>query len=137
MSEKNNSGSTRNTTQRIKILEYLRSVKTHPTAEDIYKHVKKDLPSITLATVYRNLNLLAKQEEILKLEINGEYHFDGDVCYHQHGVCRKCGTIIDIMQKNITAYAMKHMKEGWQYISVYSCICLKCCVLLEQQPVML
>jgi len=100
----------RTTTQRIKILEYLRSVKTHPTAEIVYHAVKKDLPTISLGTVYRNLNILAEQGKILKVDINNESHFDGDICNHQHFVCTKCGKIIDILQGEITEYAMKKIK---------------------------
>ena len=99
------------TSQRMKILDYLRSVKTHPNAEQVYRHVKKKLPSITLATVYRNLNLLAEQGEILKLEINKEFRFDADICYHQHFVCKNCGKIIDVFQKEISEYAMKKVKS--------------------------
>ena len=85
----------RNTNQRLKILEYLKCVKTHPTAEQVYNDLRKDMPAISLATVYRNLHLLAEQKEVLRLEINNEYHFDGDSCRHQHCVCKKCGKIID------------------------------------------
>ena len=99
----------RMTNQRIKIVEYLKSVKTHPTAEIVYSAVKKDLPAISLGTVYRNLNLLADQGQILKLEIDGEFHFDGDVCHHQHCVCNKCGKIIDVFQKEISRYSMSKL----------------------------
>jgi len=98
----------RMTSQRLKILEYLRSVKTHPTAEMVYAAVKKDLPTISLATVYRNLNLLAEQGKILKLEIGGEFRFDGDMCSHVHAVCTKCGKLEDLMKPKIARYAMKN-----------------------------
>jgi Fe2+ or Zn2+ uptake regulation protein len=100
----------RNTSQRIKIVEYLKEVKTHPTAEAVYLEVKKELPAITLATVYRNLNLLADQGEVLRLEINKEYHFDGDVSNHQHCVCVNCGRIIDIFQKEVSKYVLDKIK---------------------------
>ena len=58
--------------------------------------VKKDMPAISLATVYRNLNSLADNGEILKLEINGEAHYDGFCHLHSHFVCNECGKIIDI-----------------------------------------
>jgi len=106
---------TRMTSQRLKILEYLKSVKTHPTAEVVYRHVKKDLPAITLATVYRNLNLLAEQGEILKLEINGEFHFDADICCHQHCVCKKCGKIMDMFNKDISNYIKNKLKTRGFY----------------------
>jgi len=98
---------TRMTTQRIKILNYLKKVQTHPTAEAVYNEIKKELPAITLATVYRNLNLLAGQGEILRIKINNEYHYDGDTCCHQHCICKKCGKIIDCFKKEISDYALK------------------------------
>jgi len=98
---------TRMTSQRIKILDYLRSVKTHPTAEMVHKEVLKSLPAITLATVYRNLNLLAEQGVILRLEVNKEYRYDGDSCCHHHLICRKCEKIIDIEDSSLTGSALK------------------------------
>ena len=97
---------TRNTNQKIKVLGYLKSVKTHPTAEMVYLEVRKELPCITLATVYRNLNQLAEQGTILRLEINKEYHYDADMGFHQHCVCNKCGQIIDLFQKEISKYCL-------------------------------
>ncbi|MBU0980331.1 MAG: transcriptional repressor [Nanoarchaeota archaeon] len=102
---------TRQTTQRLKILEHLKCVHTHPTAEEVHKAVIKDLPTISLATVYRNLNLLSEQGAIIKLEINNEFHFDAGPCEHQHFVCTECGGIWDINQKNIYDYAMKNVKS--------------------------
>jgi len=51
--------------------------------------LKKILPTITLATTYRNLNILASDSEILRLEINNEYHYDADISKHQHCFCKK------------------------------------------------
>lgn len=121
---------TRMTSQRMKILRYLRSVKTHPTAEEVYKNVKKDLPAITLATVYRNLNLLADQGEILKIEIGGHFRFDGDKCCHQHFVCQKCGNIFDIFNQKISDYAMKNIRskdfEPECVTIIFKGLCKKC-----------
>lgn len=98
---------TRMTNQRLMVLQHLQSVKTHPTAEMVYYEVVKRLPNMTLATAYRNLNLLASQGQILKLEINKEFHFDADMSSHQHCVCKECGKITDQFQKEISDYAMK------------------------------
>jgi Fur family ferric uptake transcriptional regulator len=98
------------TSQKLKIMQHLMSVRTHPTADEVYTAVKKDLPAISLATVYRNLNQLAEQGVILKLDVNGEFRFDGDVCNHQHCVCRKCGRISDVFQKDISDYALSRLK---------------------------
>jgi Fe2+ or Zn2+ uptake regulation protein len=86
----------RNTIQRTRILEYLRKVKTHPAAETVYKEVKKTIPTITLATVYRNLNLLTEQGIINRMTVNHEYRYDGESGVHQHAICKKCGKIIDV-----------------------------------------
>jgi len=104
----------RQTIQKTKILEYLCSVTSHPNAETIYNHVKKVIPSITLATVYRNLNLLAKNKKILKLEINNEFRFDGDLSHHQHCICKKCGRISDGFNKKINEYALKNLNNNFK-----------------------
>ncbi len=83
--------------QRDAILSLLQSVKNHPTAEWLHRELKKEFPNIGLATVYRNLNLLAEQGEILRLECSiGPEHYDGNTKRHYHFVCRGCSEIIDI-----------------------------------------
>ena len=103
--------SLRNTTQRLKVLEYLRSVKTHPTADEVYRAVRRDMPTISLATVYRNLNMLAGQGEILRISSHGETRYDGDTCYHQHCICERCGKVADILTKEVSEYAMHNFKS--------------------------
>jgi Fe2+ or Zn2+ uptake regulation protein len=119
----------RKTIQRIKILEYLQSVKIHPTAEVVFRAIKKDLPTTTLATVYRNLNLLAEQGEILKFEVNSEFRFDADMSKHQHCVCKKCGKICDVFNKNISQYALDKVKTDYELdnvIIIFNGICGEC-----------
>lgn len=104
---------TRKTSQRLKILEYLKKAKTHPTAEQVYCEVKKDLPAISLATVYKNLHLLAKQGLIKEVWLNNKHRFEGKTCNHIHFTCNKCGKIEDILQKGMILYATKkiHLKN--------------------------
>jgi Fur family transcriptional regulator, ferric uptake regulator len=104
----------RNTIQMQQILEYLKSVKCHPDAKAVYWAIKKKIPTITLATVYRNLNKLFQQGKIQRIEINGEYRFDADTEFHQHCICKVCGKIFDVHNKNFSDYALKHCKaEGF------------------------
>ena len=85
------------TSQRQVILEELRKVKSHPTANDIYDMVRKRLPRIGLGTVYRNLDLLAGRGIIKKLQVGGEQkRFDGDISQHYHIRCVDCGCVEDI-----------------------------------------
>ncbi len=97
----------RTTQQKRKILENLQCVKTHPTAEMVFDAVKAELPSISLTTVYRNLTELHGEGKILKFEVGGQSHFDGDISLHQHFVCRECGMIFDIFQEKVSRYALR------------------------------
>ena len=88
------------TSQRQVILEELKKVKSHPTADEIYYMVRKRLPRIGLGTVYRNLDLLAKLGIIRKLEVDGKQkRFDGDITPHYHIRCIKCNRVDDIFIK--------------------------------------
>jgi Fur family ferric uptake transcriptional regulator len=83
--------------QRTIILEELRKVATHPTADEVYLMARRRLPRISLGTVYRNLDLLAEQGEIRKIEAAGSSkRFDGNIHPHQHARCQKCGRVADI-----------------------------------------
>ena len=69
----------------------------HPTADAIYASIREEFPSISLGTVYRNLNLLVELGEARKLTFgDGKDHFDGDTAPHYHFVCRCCGGIQDL-----------------------------------------
>jgi Fe2+ or Zn2+ uptake regulation protein len=86
------------TSQKQIILDYLKGVKTHPSAEKVYNEVKKKLPRISKGTVYRNLELFSENNEILKIQ--GEIkRFDGDVSPHHHFICERCDKIFDVFGK--------------------------------------
>ncbi len=85
------------TTQRQIILEELSKVKTHPTASELYDMVRKRLPRIGLGTVYRNLELMAENGMILKIEVGGtQKRFDATTETHYHIRCSGCGKVDDI-----------------------------------------
>jgi len=93
----NSDGTTRrNTRQRQVVLEELRKVTSHPTATELYDMARQRLPKISIATVYRNLELLAQAGEITKLDLaGGEARFDGDASQHHHIRCTQCGRVED------------------------------------------
>jgi len=85
------------TTQRQIILEELAKVTSHPTASELYDMVRKRLPRIGLGTVYRNLELMADNGMILKLEVGGtQKRFDATTKPHYHIRCSCCGKVDDI-----------------------------------------
>lgn len=86
--------------QREAIKQFLCSTASHPTAETIYKHIRKEYPRISLGTIYRNLALLVSLGEIRKLtDQNGVDHFDADTSPHAHFVCSECSQISDLSVK--------------------------------------
>ena len=88
--------SRRMTLQRKTILNILRQTKSHPSADEIYELVRKQLPRISLGTVYRNLELLAKMGLIQKLELGGTIkRFDWNPNKHYHIRCLVCGQVDD------------------------------------------
>ena len=84
--------------QRELILNVLKERKDHPTAEMIYKDIIKIMPTIGIATVYRNLAALYESGQILKIETKqGESdRFDGNLMPHLHFQCLECNEIQDI-----------------------------------------
>lgn len=87
----------RNTRQRQVVLEELKKLSSHPTAAELYEITRVRMPKISLGTVYRNLELLAQNGVIQKLEIGGaEVRFDGNPERHYHVRCIHCGRVDDV-----------------------------------------
>ena len=119
------------TTQRQIILEELGKVTSHPTANEVYDMVRKRLPRIGLGTVYRNLELLADNGVILKLEVGGtQKRFDATVDPHYHIRCTGCGKVDDIeipVQHNLQEAAQ--LASNYEVLShsiEFSGVCHSC-----------
>ena len=85
--------------KRDAILNCVRSTTVHPGADWVYEHVKEAVPDISLATVYRNLNLFKEQGKIMSLgTVKGVARFDGNTEPPVHFVCRSCDSVIDLPQ---------------------------------------
>lgn len=91
----------RNTKQKKLILDIINNSCIHPTAYEVYEECVKEIPNISLTTVYRNLNTLVIEGEIQRLELSGEMARYDKVLCHDHFVCIKCGSICDIERNKI------------------------------------
>ena len=115
--------------QRDTILEVLRSTDTHPTANWIYAETRKILPNISLGTVYRNLDALAKAGVILSIDVgDGFTHYDGDISAHLHLKCKCCQNIKDIRFDDFEISSLA-LAEGFKpetAVYVLSGLCKKC-----------
>lgn len=87
----------RNTLQCQIVLETVGHLGCHATADEVYQEIHQQHPTISRATVYRNLNRLAQMGKIRKLEIPGGCdHFDHRCHDHIHVKCEKCGHVFDV-----------------------------------------
>jgi len=111
-------GRARNTTQLQIIWEAVKDDKSHPTADQIYDRVRKKLPSISLGTVYRNLQKLVSDEKLQVLMRGRSQHFDPLVERHQHFICELCDRVYDVWldnQREIKPVKLAH--EGFRVTS--------------------
>jgi Fur family peroxide stress response transcriptional regulator len=85
------------TPQRIAVVKVLASSQGHPNVEKIYERLQPDFPTMSLATVYRNVMLLKSLGEVLELGFpDGSNRYDGNKPYpHPHVVCVQCKKVID------------------------------------------
>lgn len=86
--------------QRQAILQELCSRCDHPTADQIYFKLKDQYPSLSLATVYRNLRQLEENGIVVRIPCPEADRFDGKTKEHCHMTCLKCSDVIDLEIEN-------------------------------------
>lgn len=83
---------------RLRVLEYLLKYRNHPTAEDIYSELIKEIPTLSRTTIYNTLKLFVEKNIVIILSIgNNEARFDATVSNHGHFRCEDCGRIDDFV----------------------------------------
>ena len=119
------------TPQRIAICRIALYSRDHPTAQSVYDKVKKVHPTVSLATVYKTLQVLRDLDLIQELNFpKGQARFDPYIKPHVNLICQQCGSIEDLddpIAREITekvSVAAKFKPNG-QRIDVYG-ICQKC-----------
>ena len=92
----------KNFRKRNAILTYLQSKVTHPSAETIYADLKQEIPDLSMATVYRNLNKF-RQDGLVQCvaTVKGIERFDANTDPHVHFICRHCDAVIDLHEMQI------------------------------------
>ena len=117
------------TPQRLCIVDEMNG-HIHMSIEELYDAIRKKFPSISLATVYKNINAMMEQDFILEVKVPGQKSkYELAKQPHSHVVCQKCGKVEDITldlthvtQKaaNLTRYQIK------QNSLILSGICPSC-----------
>jgi len=117
------------TKQRDIILEKLRMVTTHPSAEEVYMMVKSELPKIGIATVYRNLEQLSNGGYILKLDGDIK-RYDGNVMRHFHYRCTECDRVFDLdigeLKVSFEEFYNKSSENGLEVKVEFAKVCDNC-----------
>jgi Fe2+ or Zn2+ uptake regulation protein len=78
------------------ILDAVRATDAHPTVAFVYRRVRRRLPRVSLATVYRNLRRLAAEGLLAERPDPSGTRFDGNTAPHDHFTCVACGRIVDV-----------------------------------------
>jgi len=87
----------KNTKQRSMVYEELKSRFDHPTPEELYESIKPKYPRISIATVYRNLRILAEEGKVIEIKSDKNIlRYDAKTEPHYHFKCTKCGAVIDL-----------------------------------------
>jgi Fe2+ or Zn2+ uptake regulation protein len=106
----------RMTEQRRVVLEVLASVKSHPTAAELYDMVRRRLPGISPGTVYRTLKVLKNLGYLQELDFGATAsRFDADVADHCHVRCDSCDRVDDVpLAANPRLEEAQRILDGWK-----------------------
>jgi Fur family transcriptional regulator, peroxide stress response regulator len=121
----------RATRQLEAVFQALQGDPTHPFADEIYRRVRKKLPRISLATVYRNLQRLVEAGKIRTVLLGERVaRYDPETSDHDHFICESCGRVIDLFlerdrQVDLTSLASDGYIVTAHKLTVYG-VCRAC-----------
>ena len=102
---------------RVAVYEYLAQHPVHPTADEIYTDLKKNMASISRTTVYNVLHLLAQKNVITPITIDPkELRFDANTTPHVHFLCESCHRVYDL--EDVNSDAVLSVPDGFKVNSV-------------------
>jgi len=119
------------TPQRLAIYKALVKDKSHPNPERIYKSIKPDFPTISLATVYKTLETFEKKGIVAVVTpLHDTVRYDAEMHHHHHIVCVRCKKVVDLINSELDKLPIpKAVLEGNQYLNYnieFNVICSEC-----------
>jgi len=104
------------THQRQVLFEVVHSMTGHPSPEEVYARVRRRIPSISLATIYKNLHLFIESGMLGEVSLHhGSLRVETNLSPHHHVVCRSCRSITDMQEKDFhLAWKDNRIPDGFQ-----------------------
>lgn len=99
------------TSQRELVLDHVQNSHSHPTADEIHRHLKEKLPRISKKTVYNNLKVLSEAGRIREICTMGVKRYEPVLKPHHHLICQVCGSVFDIEEEELTELASQIGKK--------------------------
>ena len=101
--------------QRLAIMDYLLTHRTHPSIEEIYLALCDDIPTLSKTTVYNTLKLFVEHGAAQMLTIDERNTcYDADISLHAHFLCKKCNKIFDLPAPVSDDLVGQMKNEGFQ-----------------------
>ena len=119
------------THQRQVLYDVMQGMSGHPSPEEIYARVKRKVPSISLATVYKNVHLFVESGVLREVSLHhGSQRVEMNVKEHHHLVCSKCKSISDIDERALGTLPKRKKLAGGFLVERYAVdvigLCAKC-----------
>jgi Fur family peroxide stress response transcriptional regulator len=119
------------TQQRIEVYKILVGSEEHPSPEMIYGRLKNKFPTLSLATVYKNLKVLTGMGFAKKINpLSDHARYDGDIRQHSHFICLSCRRVEDVHFEELERVQIRDLPDSGHVITaktvVYMGICKTC-----------
>jgi Fur family transcriptional regulator, peroxide stress response regulator len=121
------------THQRQVLYEVMKAMHGHPSPEEVYARVKRKVPAISLATVYKNIHLFVESGVFREMSMHhGSVRVEMNGKPHHHMVCSKCRTITDIGEKELGLIARRRRLAGGFKVERYAVDAIGICAACQQ-----
>jgi Fe2+ or Zn2+ uptake regulation protein len=101
------------TRQLATIYDVLAASHDHPTADQVFQRVRTTLPQVSLGTVYRNLDKLREEGRLRVVRLgDGQAHYDAMIDEHDHFVCERCRSVLDLPRAEASAALQRLDAQG-------------------------
>jgi len=109
------------THQRLAIYQALTAMRGHPSPEAVYERVRKEIPSISLGTVYKTIKTFTEHGLLGELSLHhGTARLEVNLTPHHHFVCLRCKAIIDLADEDLEPVRLRGRAPGGFQVKRYS-----------------